>query len=97
MNQISGTDITLGFNEAVDGGSVSNAALYSILGSVKKHGKTTYNKRVAIKQVTYNPSANTVTITLSKPYKGKAQLNVSGLITAAGGPSNNTSFSTIIE
>jgi hypothetical protein len=58
--------------------------------------KTLYSKRVPIKQVTYNFAAETVTIALSKPFKGKAQFSFDGVIMAAG-RSSNGAFSTFVE
>ena len=76
---------------------MSNVALYSVLGPVKKHGKTLYSKPVPIVKATYNGAANSVTITLGKPYKGKAQFNFQGVVMAANGQSSNRSFSTYVE
>ena len=76
---------------------MSSVALYSVLGPVKKRGKTLYRKRVPIKQVTYNVAADTVTVALGKPYKGKAQFSFDGVIMAANGKSSNGAFSTFVE
>ena len=91
------TAITMGFDEALNAASVSSAALYSVLGSAKKRGKTLFTKRVPIKQVTYNVAADTVTISLGKPHKGRAQFSFDGVITAANGKSSEGAFSTVVE
>jgi hypothetical protein len=84
------TSITIAFNEALAPGSASETALYSVLGAVKKRGKTAYTKHVAVKSVTYNNSTRSVTITLAKPYKGAVQVTVKAGLTAANGPSSSS-------
>ena len=37
-----------------------------------------------------------MTITLSKPYKGKAQFSFQGVVMAANGQSSNGKFSTLV-
>jgi hypothetical protein len=86
------TAITVVFDEALDAVSADNPAVYSVLGSEKKHRKTVYSKRVGIKGVTFDGHTR-VTINFAKPYKGAVQATVFGRILAAEGASNDISFS----
>jgi hypothetical protein len=62
---------------------------------VKKHGKTVYTKAVSIKSV--SSSADTVKLTLLKPYKGTLEVVVRGGIVAANGASSSGTFIEIIK
>jgi hypothetical protein len=85
--------ITISFDEALNSNSAMNSSLYSVLGAVTKRRKTTFSKRVALHAASYNGGMNSVTITLAKPYKGRAQVTVGPGIVAANGAASSTSFS----
>ena len=70
------TSITIAFDATLNPGSAVNRGFYSVLGAVKKHRKTVYTKGVPLRGVSYNGNAQTVTITLAKPYKGAVQVKV---------------------
>ena len=72
-------------------GSATKPALYSVLEGVKKHGKLVFKKALAIRTVTYNVSAHSVTINLAKPVKGTLQVTVHGGLVAASGASGSGS------
>jgi hypothetical protein len=91
------TSISLAFNEALESGSASNVDLYSVLGAVKKKGKTVYNKKLHIKSVSYNAKADSVTIKLAKPYKGAVQVTVQGGLVAANGAKSSSAFSAVAK
>jgi len=91
------SSIALGFNEALNPGSASNAGLYSVLGAVKKRGKTVYSKNLGIKSVSYNANAGSVTINLAKPYKGAVQVTVHGGLVAANGSPSSGNVSLIVK
>ena len=86
------TSITIGFDEALNPGSVGNLALYSVLGAVKKRKKLVYSKGVVIRSASYDPSARTVTINLAKPYKDAVQATVRSGLVAANGTTTLTNF-----
>ena len=90
------TAITVGFDEALEQGSVSNLGLYSVLGAVTKHKKTVYTKGVRIKGITFDGNAH-VTINLAKPYKGVVQVTVHGGIVATNGASSSGDFTTVVH
>jgi titin len=90
------TSVTIGFNEALNGGSAASAGLYRIFGAVKKHKKTVYTKLVRIKGITFDGNSR-VTINLAKPYKGVVQVTVLAGVVAANGTSSSTSFSAIVR
>jgi len=90
------TAITVVFDEALDSVSAENPALYSVLGSVKKHRKTVYGKGVGIKGVTFDGNTR-VTINLARPYKGAVKATVLGRILAADGASNDIDFSAVAD
>jgi hypothetical protein len=90
------TAITVAFDEALDSVSVSNSALYNVLGAVKKHRKTVYSKGVGIQGIGFDGSTP-VTIRLARPYKGAVQVTVAGGILAADGASTDINFSSVID
>ncbi len=89
------TAITVAFDEALSAVSADNTAFYSLFGPVKKHGKTVYTKAVRIKNA--SSSADTVKLTLAKPYKGAFEVVVRGGIVAANGASSSGTFMEIIK
>ncbi len=90
------TAITIGFDEALDSGSVGNPALYNVLGAVKKHRKTVYTKGLGIKGISFDGNTR-VTINFAKPYKGAVKLTVAGSILAADGASSDTNYSAVVD
>jgi len=91
------TSITIAFDETLNPGSAENMGFYSdVLGAVKKHRKTVYTKGVPIRGVTYDGIAQTVTITLAKPYKGAVQVMVLAGIVGTNGTSSSGAFSTVV-
>jgi Bacterial Ig-like domain len=91
------TSITIGFSERLNQGSASNQGLYRLFGGVRKRGKTVYTMKLAIKSVSYNSAANTVTIDFAKPFKTAVQMTVEAGIVAANGASSTSAFSAIVN
>jgi hypothetical protein len=89
--------IVLGFNEALDPASAVNGASYSLALGVKKKHRLVFRKSVKIGGVTYDGTAHTVTLRLSKPAKGPVQLTVRGGIKAANGASSRGDFTTVVK
>jgi hypothetical protein len=89
------TAMTVGFDEALDGGAVGNQALYSVLGAVTKRRKTVYTRGVGIKGIRLVGSSK-VTINLARPYKGAVKLTIHGGILAANGASSSDDFTAIV-
>jgi uncharacterized delta-60 repeat protein len=89
------TAITVGFDEALDSGSVSNRAFYHVFGAVKKRKKTVYTKGVGIKGISFDGNSR-VTISLAKTYKGAVMVTLKGVILAANGASSNVDFSAVV-
>jgi hypothetical protein len=89
------TAITVGFDEALDPGSVANRALYRVLGAVKKHRKTLYTKGVSIKGISFDGNTR-VRINLAKPYKGTVKVTVHSDILATDGASSSGDFSAVV-
>jgi hypothetical protein len=76
--------VIVSFDEPMNMGSVQNTGGYTVLGAVNKNGRTVYTKPLGFR-VTYNPSAMTATIKLSRAYKGAVQVTVKSGIKAANG------------
>jgi VCBS repeat-containing protein len=91
------TAIILGFDEAMNRGSVESLGLYRVAGAVKARKQTMFTKPVGITGATYDSSAHTVTINLSKPFKGLARLFVNGTVASADGASSSISFSSNVQ
>jgi hypothetical protein len=91
------TSITVGFNEALNSVSASNQGLYRVFAAVKKHKKTVYTKKVAIRSVLYNSNTHSVTINLANPHKGAVQVMVEGGILATNGTSSGSPFVTVVK
>jgi hypothetical protein len=90
------TAIAVVFDEALNSVSANNSALYSILGSVKKHRKTVYSSKVGIKTVTFDGNAQ-VTIKFARPYKGAVKATVLGRVLAADGASGDINYSAVVN
>ena len=90
------TAISLGFDEAMDGGSIVNPAFYNALGAVKKRGKTSYIKPVSIRGISFDGNSR-VTIKLAKPYKGAVKVALNGRIQSADGGWDNVQFSAVAD
>ena len=89
--------VTIAFNESMVPASVNNPALYSVLGGVPKRGKVVFSKKVRIRTVHYDEAADTVWISLAKPYKGQVKASLDGMIVAADGASSDSAFSEIVR
>jgi hypothetical protein len=76
--------IIVSFNEPMNLASVLNTSAYTVLGGVKKKGRTVYTKTLGF-AVTYNLKAMTATIKLSAPYKGGVQVTAKRGLESAGG------------
>ncbi len=85
--------VGLSFGAPLDLSAASNRALYQVLTTVKKKGKIVFAKNVAFKSVTLSNNNETVTITLSKPFKGKLEVTVAAGLKAANGTTTTKSFS----
>jgi hypothetical protein len=64
---------------------------------VKKRKKTVYTKALKIRSISYVSSSDSVTINLSKPYKGAVEVTVDGAIEALDGTTSDIDFSTILK
>jgi hypothetical protein len=77
--------VTFSFNVALDPDSARTAALYGANASVKKKQGVLAGKPLRIKAVTFNAGANTVTLTLARPFKGPVQVAIHPGLKAADG------------
>jgi Astacin (Peptidase family M12A) len=91
------SSVTIAFSQAMDAGSVSNPALYSVLGGMGKGRRMVYSKRLKLRTVSYNASAHTVAISLAKPFKGRVRVSVEGIIEALDGAESTSAFSEIAQ
>jgi hypothetical protein len=87
------SSVTIAFNEAMVPASVSNSALYSVFGGVPKRRRVVFSKKIKIRSVLYDEAADTVSITLAKPYKGQVKVSLAGIIEATDGASSDIAFS----
>ncbi len=72
------------FNEPMNPASVVNPGAYTVLGAVKKKGRTVYTKALGY-SVTYNSTAVTATIRLSGPYNGGVEVIAKSGLRGANG------------
>lgn len=95
-----GTSYTVTFGETLNPGSANNLGLYHVLEGVKKvvkkHKQTVYTKALKIKSVAYTAGADSVTITLAKPYKGTVEFAIGPGLEAADGASTSTTIVSIV-
>jgi hypothetical protein len=94
VNSKSGrTAVTVSYNEPLASFSVGNTLIYHVVGGVvkvvNKHKMTVFTKALAIKNVSPNSTDDTVTVNLTRPFKGSIQVTVSGIVIAANGESSN--------
>ena len=59
---------------------------------MKKHKKTVYTKKLAVKSVSYQTNATTLTIHLKKPYKGLLQATVKAGLLGVDGLASTTPY-----
>ena len=91
------TTVSVGFDTTLNLGSAGNLAFYKVLGGVKKHGKIVYTKSLRIRGILFDSGAQTVTISLAKPYKGALQVTIyPGVMSSAGGTSVSV-FTNIVQ
>jgi uncharacterized delta-60 repeat protein len=91
------TSIIVFFDQPMNPGSAMSRSNYTVFGAVKKRKRTVYTKPIAIRSVSYNVSKFTVTITLSKPYKGVVQATAESGIMANNGASTTSPFMTTVK
>ena len=91
-----GTSYTMSFTTPLNSASANSLGLYRVFAAVtkvvKKHKETLYTKALKIKSVVYNPGANTVAITLAKPFKGAVQVTIEPGLEAADGASSSSTI-----
>jgi Calx-beta domain len=91
------TAVTIAFNEAMNPGSAGNSALYSVLGGVRRGKRMVYSKKVKLGTVSYDEGADTVSISLAKPYKGQVRVSVDGILEALDGVAGSSAFSDVVR
>ena len=91
------TSVTVGFDEALDVGSATSPGHYTLDAAVKKRGKTSFTKPIAIGAIRYSDGDHSVMLILAKPFKGAVQLTVQAGILAAGGPASQVAFVQIVR
>ena len=89
--------ISVDFDEALNSASASTRGFYHVFAAVKKKHRTVYTQTVKIKSVVYNTAADSVTINLSKPHKGAAEVTIAGMIEALDGASVDIDYTAIIK
>ncbi len=94
------TSFTVSYNEPLDAGSASDSGLYHVLAGVTKivhkRKNIVYTQPVAISKGV-SSSGDKVTVRLRKPFKGKVEVTVRGMILAENGASSYADFMTIIN
>jgi hypothetical protein len=88
--------ITLAFNESLDAGSANSAGQYTVLGGVKKKGKTVYTKVLAF-TVKYDDGKHSVTVQLAKPFKGSVQVTVRAGLRSASQAASQVAATEIVR
>ena len=90
------TVVSIAFNQPLNPAAADNVGLYRVLGGVKKKKKMVYTKALKIRSISYVSSSDSVTINLSKPFRGAAEVAVDGAIEALDGTTSTIDFSTTI-
>jgi virginiamycin B lyase len=90
------TSAVVTFDEALDSASAGITSFYSVAVGVNKHHMMFYNRILKIRSVTYDPTAETATLKLARPFKGnQLQVTVHAGIMAANGTSTMGDATTI--
>ena len=89
--------ITAAFDEALNPKFLNSLSLFSVLGGVRKHGKTVFSKSVLVNGFHYDDTAHTVTITLAKPFKGIVKATIRPGVVAANGASSSGGFTAFVK
>ena len=61
-----------------------------------KHGKTAFETKLGIGRVRYDPSTETVKITLARPQKGEVQVTIQSGRMGANGALSRSAFSIVV-
>lgn len=85
------TSISIAFDQALVADSAVNPSLYGALGGVTKRMNPAFGKRLSIRGVSYDKDTQSVTITLTKPYKGAVRFAVRAGVVAVNGTSSGDS------
>jgi hypothetical protein len=72
------------------------SSFYTLRGAVKKKGKTTFTKGVAVGPVKFDGN-RTVTLSLAKPFKGQVQVTVHGGIVAGNGAAGSGDVTRVVQ
>jgi hypothetical protein len=91
------SSLSIAFNEAMSPGSVSNVALYRFQGGVAKGRKVVFSKEVKVGHVVYDEAANTVSISLARPYGGQIRMSLDGFVEALDGVASDSAFSVVVR
>ena len=89
--------ITAAFDEALNPRFLNSLSLFSVLGGVRKHGKTIFSKSVLVNGFHYDDTAHTVTITLAKPFKGIVKATIQPGVVAANGAPSSGEFTAFVK
>jgi hypothetical protein len=89
-----GTSYNIAFDQPLSADASINVGLYRVFEGVtkvvKRHKDTVYTKVLKLKGVAYNPATNTVTIMLSKRYKGPAEVSIASGLEGTFGATSST-------
>jgi hypothetical protein len=89
------TSLSIGFEEPPDPGAASNAALYVVLGGVRRRGRIVFSKPLRVLSVQFDGLAQTATVTLAQPFKGPLQVTAPVGIVAEDGRTGVAVFASI--
>jgi hypothetical protein len=91
------SQITLGFSEDLMFGSATSGSFFSVLAGTKKRHNLVFGKPLKISAVSYDGTTDRVTITLAKPFEGRAQVTVYGGIKGTDGLSSHGDFAAVVH
>ncbi len=86
------TSITIGFDQALDASSAANSAHFTLLGAVRRGRKVTYKAKVFVGTIGYNAGTHSVTINLSRAFRGAVQVTVHPGVAGSNGVDSTQSF-----
>jgi hypothetical protein len=87
--------ITLHFSEALNPVSATAVRQYKLRGGVASRGRVVYTRNVGIRSVSYNAVNPSVTILLTRPYRGPVQATVEPGLEAASGAATTVPYMAI--
>jgi hypothetical protein len=91
------TSIVVSFDQAMVPSSAETVGFYKLASGIPVRHKFVVTKSLKIASTTYNNNADTITLNLARPFKGKVQVTVHVGVMATDGTSTRGTFTAVVS